>query len=147
MWIHTHPGDCPEPSPTDEETFDRCFGSADWAVMFIIAEGGETYVRQQFNVGPVGEQQMRTEVVFDRAFPPSDIDAWGEEYAECVDAVEPFGVHSTNRVARYFDDVATPSLAADPEVIDEWYLRAEAEELFPECDEEEAWNQYLAAVD
>ena len=37
IWIHTHPGDCPYPSGTDEDTFSRCFSSADWAVMFIIA--------------------------------------------------------------------------------------------------------------
>src|SRR5439155_22544981 len=33
VWIHTHPGDSPYPSSTDEETFARCFGAADWALM------------------------------------------------------------------------------------------------------------------
>ena len=33
IWIHTHPGKSPHPSQTDEETFARCFGASDWAVM------------------------------------------------------------------------------------------------------------------
>ena len=33
LWIHTHPGDCPQPSLTDEETFERVFGRAEWALM------------------------------------------------------------------------------------------------------------------
>ena len=39
IWIHTHPGDSPSPSRTDEETFARAFGSCDWAVMAIVARG------------------------------------------------------------------------------------------------------------
>ena len=33
IWVHTNPGDCPQPSMTDEETFDRVFGVsfARWA--------------------------------------------------------------------------------------------------------------------
>jgi len=26
VWLHTHPGDCPEPSMIDDETFTRVFG-------------------------------------------------------------------------------------------------------------------------
>ena len=37
VWIHTHPGDSAHPSGVDEETFARCFGTTDWAVMFILA--------------------------------------------------------------------------------------------------------------
>ena len=37
IWVHTHPGTCPLPSGTDEETFSRVFGRADWALMFILA--------------------------------------------------------------------------------------------------------------
>jgi len=33
LWLHTHPGSSAEPSTTDEETFARCFGCADWALM------------------------------------------------------------------------------------------------------------------
>src|SRR4051812_42770484 len=45
IWVHTHPGDSPYPSCTDEETFARCFGGSDWAVMLIVARGGESYAR------------------------------------------------------------------------------------------------------
>jgi hypothetical protein len=38
IWVHTHPGNCPLPSHTDEETFARCFGGADWSVMFMGTE-------------------------------------------------------------------------------------------------------------
>ena len=48
VWVHTHPGDCPNPSGTDEETSARAFGRADWAVMFILARGGRTFARLQF---------------------------------------------------------------------------------------------------
>lgn len=37
IWVHTHPGDCPLPSATDEATFARVFGACDWAVMLILA--------------------------------------------------------------------------------------------------------------
>src|SRR5690242_14104510 len=36
IWVHTHPGDSPQPSGVDEQTFARCFGQSDWAVMFIL---------------------------------------------------------------------------------------------------------------
>src|SRR5947209_14095353 len=37
LFMHTHPGNSPQPSATDEETFARVFGRCDWAVMFILA--------------------------------------------------------------------------------------------------------------
>lgn len=49
VWIHTHPGDSPHPSGTDEDTFRRRFGDCDWAVMFILAKGGDVYARLKFN--------------------------------------------------------------------------------------------------
>ena len=58
IWCHTHPDDCPLPSSTDENTFAREFGRADWAVMFILARGGQTYCRLRFNVGPGGEVEI-----------------------------------------------------------------------------------------
>jgi len=32
-WVHTHPGNSPEPSMTDGQTFACVFGRTDWAVM------------------------------------------------------------------------------------------------------------------
>lgn len=84
VWVHTHPGSCALPSGTDEETFERCFGSADWSVMFILAEGGQTYARLRFRAGPGGEFQVPVEVSFDEPFQGSDRNAWETEYRNCV---------------------------------------------------------------
>ena len=43
IWLHSHPGDSPEPSCTDESTFARVFGSCDWAIMFIVAQDSKTF--------------------------------------------------------------------------------------------------------
>ena len=80
IWVHTHPGDCPQPSHTDEQTFERVFGSSDWAAMFILARQGQTYARLRFNVGPGGAIQIPVEVDYSRPFPGSDLDAWEQEY-------------------------------------------------------------------
>ena len=52
IWCHTHPGSSPNPSGTDEDTFERVFGACDWAVMFIISRTGATYARLSLHVGP-----------------------------------------------------------------------------------------------
>ena len=54
IWVHTHPGNSPMPSSVDEETFARVFGQSDWAVMFILAQHGQTSCRLQLNAGPTG---------------------------------------------------------------------------------------------
>src|ERR1019366_2539955 len=54
IWIHTPPGSSPFPSSTDEQTFQRAFGTCDWAVMAIIARGGASYARLRFSAGPGG---------------------------------------------------------------------------------------------
>ena len=62
LWIHTHPGDSPLPSSIDEETFARGFGSCDWAVMMILARGGQTFARLTFNVGPRVDKEISVRV-------------------------------------------------------------------------------------
>jgi proteasome lid subunit RPN8/RPN11 len=90
IWIHTHPGDSPYPSCTDEETFARCFGSADWAVMFIAASGGQTYARLRLGSGPGGEFVLPVEIDFQQAFPAADPPAWEVEYVQMVsEEIEP----------------------------------------------------------
>jgi proteasome lid subunit RPN8/RPN11 len=84
IWIHTHPGDCPEPSLTDEETFCRVFGRSEWAMMFILARGGDTYARLRFNVGPGGEVLVPATVDFSTTFSASETDEWEQEYAANV---------------------------------------------------------------
>ena len=83
-WVHTHPGDSPMPSSTDEETFARVFGSCDWAIMFILAKGGKTYCRLRFNVGPGGEAVLPVEIDYRLSFPGSDTATWQAEYEQNV---------------------------------------------------------------
>jgi proteasome lid subunit RPN8/RPN11 len=80
IWVHTHPGDSPRPSGTDEETFARVFGRADWAVMFILARGGECYARLRYNLGPGAELELAVEIDYGREFEGSDFELWQEEY-------------------------------------------------------------------
>ena len=88
LWIHTHPGDSPEPSGTDEETFERVFGPCDWAVMGILARGGNTYARLRFNVGPGGSMQIPVLVDWSQPFAGSDHEAWQQEYGQHVKPVD-----------------------------------------------------------
>jgi hypothetical protein len=84
IWIHTHPGHSPHPSSTDEETFARCFDSADWAMMFILARGGQTYARLKFRAGPGGALVLPVEVDFQQPFAAAAWAEWDAEYAQAV---------------------------------------------------------------
>jgi len=86
IWLHTHPGDSPQPSVVDEETFGRVFGRCQWAVMFVLARGGKSYARLRFNVGPGGEAVIPVEVDYSSPFGPSDREAWQEEYRTNIKA-------------------------------------------------------------
>jgi hypothetical protein len=85
-WIHTHPGNCPNPSAVDEETFARVFGGSDFAIMLILANGGDVYARLRFNVGPGGEVLIPVELDYDGMFAGSDHEAWELEYQTNIDA-------------------------------------------------------------
>jgi hypothetical protein len=85
VWLHTHPGNSPQPSGTDEDTFRRCFSGTDWSVMFVLARGGPTHARLQFNVGPAGSMEIPVEVDFHRPFDAADQKAWKREFAEAVE--------------------------------------------------------------
>ena len=84
IWVHSHPGNSPEPTTTDNETFDRVFGRNDWAVMFILAHGGRSYARLRFSVGPGGEMEIPITVDYSRPFAASNEAAWREEYTANV---------------------------------------------------------------
>jgi hypothetical protein len=110
LWLHTHPGDSAAPSGTDEATFARVFGAADWAVMFILARGGATYARLRFRAGPGGQLRIPVEVDYGGEFAGSDQAAWNQEYQQNVrmplpelplDFLEPFG---ESRFERRWDD-------------------------------------------
>ena len=87
IWLHTHPGNSAVPSATDEETFLRVFGSCEWAVMFTLAEGGRTFARLRFNVGPGGEMAIPVEVDYSQPFGPSDRKAWEAEFKANIRAI------------------------------------------------------------
>ena len=89
IWVHTHPGNSARPSQTDEATFARVFGRSHWAVMFILAEEGETYARLRFSVGPGGDCQLPVEIDFAGEFAGSDHQAWDAEYLANVEVPLP----------------------------------------------------------
>ena len=97
MWVHTHPGDCAYPSPTDEETFSRVFGRTDWAVMFILAQDGQTYARMQFHIGPGGSLMLPVEVDYRRPFLGSNYTTWIAEYKANVEVEKFFAMPPRHR--------------------------------------------------
>ena len=100
IWLHTHPGDSPLPSDTDEETFARVFGGAQWAVMFILAETGASYTRLRFNVGPGGSLEIPIEVDYQLPFAGSHEAVWEQEYLANVTVLDPL-LPGGVRTARY----------------------------------------------
>lgn len=88
IWIHTHPGGSPLPSSVDEETFERVFGNSNWAVLFILACGGDSYARLRFNHGPRAEILIPVEIDFSQPFIGSNETDWEAEYFENVVARE-----------------------------------------------------------
>jgi len=95
IWIHTHPGDSPQPSRTDEETFSRVFGTADWAVMFILAQGGQAYARLRFNVGPTADIKLQVEMEHTRSIACSTVVEWEAEYLANITAATPHAASPT----------------------------------------------------
>ena len=101
IWCHTHPGESPEPSSTDERTFSRVFGSCDWSIMFIISRSERTYARLAFNAGPGGEILIPVEVDW-HAWPrqvadegprlPERMRDWIAEYDRNIEVVEHHGL-------------------------------------------------------
>jgi len=85
VWLHTHPGNSPQPSMTDEDTFARVFGRTDWALMFILARGGRSYARLRFHVGPGGDIELPVQVDYTRPFAASAHEAWLAEYKANVE--------------------------------------------------------------
>ena len=88
IWLHSHPGDSPEPSATDEETFERVFGNCQWAVLFVVAQDNKTYANLSFNVGPGGQVLIPTEIDYSGDFGASERELWDAEYAANIKEVE-----------------------------------------------------------
>lgn len=132
IWVHSHPGDCPQPSMTDETTFLRVFGNSDWAVMFILAQGGQSYARLQFHVGPGGGMMLPVAVDYSRPFSASNHAVWEEEYLANIQ--EPLPVAMAEHSASPTNDQIIKSF--DPFEDDFWPFFDEAHRKdFPEREE------------
>ena len=118
LWVHTHPGNSPEPSGTDEATFARVFGRSDWAVMFILARGGQSYARLRYNIGPGADVKLPVEVDYGRPFVGSAQAVWQEEYVANVRLPAP-----DPRKTFELDKSAAPPSRED-EFLDEWWRDA-----------------------
>jgi len=80
LWLHTHPGNSPEPSMTDEETFARVFGTCDWSIMCIVAQDGGTFARLRFSAGPGGQVKIPVCVDYSYEFDAADFEVWKQQY-------------------------------------------------------------------
>ena len=126
IWLHTHPGDSPVPSCTDEETFARVFGSCQWAMMFVLARGGKSYARLRFNVGPGGSIIIPVDVDFVTPFGPSQQEAWEAEYKANINAMAwTWGLESHEPLGK---DLGKPSTLDRVSVPDDWMEELEAME-------------------
>lgn len=116
IWLHTHPGDSPQPSGVDEETFERVFGRCHWALMFILARGGDTYARLRFGVGPGAQVLIAVQVDYRQPFVGSDVDAWEAEYQAHV---SPAARGQMPTDFDMLDEIAWNELSRPPESTDE----------------------------
>ncbi len=80
IWLHTHPGNSPQPSMTDEATFRRVFGTCDWSVMFILAQDSSSYARMHFKTGPGGDIELPVYVDYSHEFEASNFEEWAQQY-------------------------------------------------------------------
>jgi hypothetical protein len=96
VWIHTHPGSSPCPSFTDEKTFERVFGSCDWAVMAIVARTGATYGRLRFSAGPGGETIIPLTVDWER-YPKDLLDQEGKMDERFIEWMDEYGSNIHHR--------------------------------------------------
>lgn len=125
VWIHTHPGNSPEPSTIDEATFARVFGRTDWSLMFILARGGRSYARLSFHVGPGGNIELPVQVDYSRPFCASDHSAWLAEYRSNVAIPEVFPLAHLGQ-----------STVLDP--LDDWLFDWDQPFVDPHCIDQEA---------
>lgn len=133
IWLHSHPGNSPEPSAIDEETFERVFGNCQWAVLFVVARDNKTYARLSFNVGPGGQMLIPTEIDYGKDFGPSDHDLWDAEYAANIKTIEFMTERSatvSNTVGRDLTSHDLGSYALPYEFINEFEKMEPAERQF-----------------
>ena len=119
IWLHTHPGNSPEPSITDENTFTRVFGICDWAIMFIIAQDKSTYVRLRFNAGPGGEIKIPVCIDYNCEFDAADFEIWQQQYLANVIEDKIFKLTSESKQTFGNEDFSNISQCPSQNVLDE----------------------------
>lgn len=132
IWCHTHPSGIPGPSGTDQETFQRVFGSCQWAVMFILCQDGKTYARLSFNVGPGGKVLIPVEVDYRCPFSASDYQSWHEEFKRNVQ-------QSNFMLSKTSEEKQTAILLSELETLPEDQRKQIEDEL---AIQSEFWDEY-----
>ena len=134
IWLHTHPGFSPDPSPTDIDTFQTVFGRMDWAIMVIVAKDDKTYASIQFTVGPGVEVKIQTSVDWAVPFGGADHAEWEAEYDRNIIAQ----TYATTATVKVYGPLVKHVIDTDVndglERVGEWdglpqYARMDAEEV------------------
>lgn len=86
IWIHSHPwhGDTLNPSGTDEDTFRRCFGECDWAIMFIINNDERYYCRMSIRTGIHMNIMMKAKIDYTKSITEDDEENFKKIYDDRV---------------------------------------------------------------
>lgn len=86
VWIHTHPGNSASPSGTDERSWNETFGTMSWAIMFILARGGDTYCRLGMHTEfATMKASLDHEIDWTMEYPENGAqEEWDAEYKRCV---------------------------------------------------------------
>lgn len=96
VWLHTHPGDSPEPSGTDWTQYEKLKTTYEypWFAMLIISRTGKKFGRMFFSQGPGGESEVKWDV--DWGYPGEEVifEDWDEEYKTYVEVSKPKIVHA-----------------------------------------------------
>lgn len=118
VWIHTHPGDSPTPSPTDWGTFNGKWAPhSEWSIMFIVAQNGATHAtlhqrgRKEWLPGTNLEVEAGLDVT--APFPAGDHASWDGELKKLRPKKWPYDNNrrSLPAITSLSDDLDRPSTA------------------------------------
>lgn len=84
VWIHTHPGSSPNPSGTDESTFQKLLSKFPFIVMLIISKEGNKFGRIGFTQGCGGTSPVDWDVDWSIPCEAVDFEDWKKEYEGAV---------------------------------------------------------------
>lgn len=125
IWIHSHPGMSPHPSPADENTFAEVFGKCDYGFMVIFGgrgDGGKTYCRMQMQKPLKFAVNLTVEINHSANFSEhqdkwqAEYDAMVEEKPRCITSIAGLGYYN-----RLDDDAYQQLEDVDNEITDADY--------------------------